>query len=99
MMTKPMITLACGKYDRTDAIREDRIPVEGADINYLALPPHEIFWRMLKYNEFDVCEISLSSYLISREQGFSKLMAIPVFPSRVFRHGNIFVNDLSLIHI
>lgn len=88
---RPLITLACGKYDRTEAIWSGELQVEGADLNYIALPPSEIFWRMLKYQEFDVSEMSLSSYLIARDRGFPNLIAVPVFPSRCFRHSYIFV--------
>ena len=69
--------------------------VEGVDLTYLPLHVEETFWRMLRYGEFDVAECSMSSYLMSRDRGYPKLIAIPVFPSRFFRHSFIFVNTDS----
>lgn len=86
------LTLACGPYDRTLALRTGEVAPEGIDLTYLALPPEEIFWRQLQHQEFDVSEMSMSSYTITVSRGESPFVAIPVFPSRFFRHGNIYVN-------
>ena len=86
------LTLACGPYDRTQAIRDGAIKPEGIELNYLALQPAEIFWRMLQYKEFDVSEMSLSNYTTLVSDGNPPFIAIPAFPSRVFRHGYFFVN-------
>jgi 4,5-dihydroxyphthalate decarboxylase len=86
------LTLACGPYDRTLALRDGSIKPEGVELTYLALEPAEIFWRMLQYREFDVSELSLSNYTTLLEAGNCPFIAIPVFPSRVFRHGYFFVN-------
>jgi len=86
------LTLACGPYDRTQALRDGTIRPEGIELNYLALQPAEIFWRMLQYKEFDACELSLSNYTTLVSGGHSPFIAIPVFPSRVFRHGYFFIN-------
>jgi 4,5-dihydroxyphthalate decarboxylase len=97
------LTLACGPYDRTRALADGRVPVEGADLRYLALDPEEIFFRMLGHGEFDVSELSLSSYLLSHLAGEaaggagSPLIAIPVFPSRSFRHSGVYVRDESAV--
>ncbi len=91
-MSKLRLTLACGPYDRTQALRDGTIPVEGVDLNYVTLQPAEIFWRMLQYQEFDVSEMSLSNYTTLVSEGNSPFIAIPVYPSRVFRHGYFFVN-------
>lgn len=85
-------TLACGIYDRTHALQTGMIQAEGLDVTYLGLPVEEIFWRQLRYEEFDVAEMSLSSYLIAKDRGRPDFIAIPVFPSRFFRHSSIFVN-------
>ena len=55
------ITIACGNYDRTRAIRDGRVKVEGCDVTYLPLYPEEIFFRAFRYQEFDVSELSFSS--------------------------------------
>lgn len=66
---------------------------EGIDLIYLAVQsPPEIFARMVKTNAFDFAEMSLSHYFISKARGEFPFVALPIFPSRVFRHGFIFVN-------
>jgi 4,5-dihydroxyphthalate decarboxylase len=91
-MTNLRLTLACGPYDRTQALRDGTITPEGIELNYINLQPAEIFWRMLQYQEFDVSEMSLSNYTSLVSGGHSPFIAIPVFPSRVFRHGYFFIN-------
>jgi 4,5-dihydroxyphthalate decarboxylase len=86
------LTLACGRYDRTQALIDGRVKVEGvSELNYLALRPGETFWRMLNHEEFDASEMSLSSYTILRSEGDERFIAIPVFPSRVFRQNALYV--------
>jgi 4,5-dihydroxyphthalate decarboxylase len=86
------LTFASGPYDRTMALREGTIRPEGIELNYLTMQPAEIFWRMLQYKEFDVSEMSLSNYTTLVSGGNAPFIAIPVFPSRVFRHGYFFIN-------
>ncbi|MFE9328852.1 ABC transporter substrate-binding protein [Nocardia sp. NPDC052278] len=93
-MTPIPITLACGDYDRTAALRSGEIAPAGIDLNYLTMPPEEIFYRMLKFREFDAAEMSLSSYLMSLERS-DEFLAIPVFPSRTFRHNAVYVNTTA----
>ncbi len=93
-MSRLRLTLACGPYDRTDALRTGLVQPEGIDLNYLAIKsPPEIFSRMLDLESFDASEMSLSQYLTIRSRGDERFVALPVFPSRVFRHGFIFVRD------
>lgn len=91
-MANLRLTFACGPYDRTQALRGGSIRPEGIDLTYLTLQPAEIFWRMLQYQEFDASEMSLSNYTTLVASGKSPFVAIPVFPSRVFRHGYFFIN-------
>jgi 4,5-dihydroxyphthalate decarboxylase len=91
-MANLRLTLACGPYDRTQALRDGSIAPEGIELTYLDLQPAEIFWRMLQYREFDVSEMSLSNYTTLVSSGNSPFIAIPVFPSRVFRHSYFFIN-------
>lgn len=93
-MGRIQLTLACGDYDRTNALALGDILPEGIDLNYLRLPVEETFWRMLRHHEFDVAEMSLSSYLIHRSRS-EDFIAIPVFPSRCFRHSCIFIHTGS----
>ncbi|MBV9508038.1 MAG: ABC transporter substrate-binding protein [Acidobacteriia bacterium] len=94
-MPKLRLTLACWNYDRTRALLEDRIEIEGIELNYLNLPVEETFFRMLRQHEFDVSEMSLSSYTVSLFKQPQPFIAIPVFPSRYFRHSCIYVNRAS----
>lgn len=94
-MAKLKLTLACGSYDRTRALIDGSVQPEGIDLNYVTLGPGEIFWRMLNNEEFDASEMSLSTYTILRSQGDERFIALPVFPSRIFRHGCVYVNTDS----
>lgn len=96
-MGKTKITLACGSYDRTWSLENGKIQPEGVDLNYIALPPEELFWRMAVHGEFDVSEFSLSAMSILLGRGDDRFVGIPVFPSRFFRHSSIFVNVNSKI--
>jgi 4,5-dihydroxyphthalate decarboxylase len=91
-MAKLRLTMACWDYDRTRALMEDRIPLDGIELTDLNLPVEETFFRMLRHQEFDIAELSLSSYTLSLFQEHPPVIAIPVFPSRCFRHSCIFVN-------
>src|SRR2546427_10250781 len=87
------VTLACGAYDRTEALRNGVVRPEGIDLNYVAIQsPPEIFARMVAKQAFDASEMSCAHALIRRGQGEFPFVALPVFPSRMFRHGFIFVN-------
>lgn len=89
------LSLACERYDRTEALRDGRVTVSGVDLTYLSLPVEETFYRMITYKEFDASEMSLSSYVMSRAKGDDSLIALPVFPSRMFRHSAIYINSDS----
>ncbi len=94
-MSKLRINLACGDYDRTRALKEGMVKVEGVDLNYIALKPEEIFWRMFQHAEFDASELSMSGYILERSRGVHRFIALPVFPSRMFRHSCIYINSGS----
>ncbi len=68
------------------------IQPEGIDLNYIASQPPDIFWRMLQFKEFEISEMSLSNHATLVSTGAAPFVAIPVFPSRVFRHGYFFIN-------
>jgi 4,5-dihydroxyphthalate decarboxylase len=91
-MEKIHLTLACWEYDRTRPLQEGKVKVEGVDLTYLPLHVEETFWRMLRYQDFDAAELSMNSYLMARDKGSPRFIAIPVFPSRFFRHSFIFIN-------
>jgi 4,5-dihydroxyphthalate decarboxylase len=91
-MANLRLNFACGPYDRTQALRDGTIKPEGIELNYLAMQPAEIFWRMLQFKEFDASELSLSNYTTLVSEGNPPFIAVPAFPSRVFRHGYFFIN-------
>jgi len=87
------LTFACGLYDRMEALRSGEVAVEGVDLNYLAIEaPREIFDRMGGTAEFDAAEFSASEFIGRMARGDRTLVALPVFPSRVFRHSYIYEN-------
>ena len=102
-MANLRLTMACGPYDRTEALRYGRVQPEGVDLTYLAIQdPPEIFARMLQHKSFDLAEMSCSHYLTRRNNttgdGDFPFVALPVFPSKLFRHGFIFINTTSGVH-
>ena len=94
-MSKLRLTLACWDYDRARALSEGSVAPEGIDLNVLELPVEETFFRMLRNREFDAAEMSLSSYTVSLAREKPPFIAIPAFPSRLFRHNGIFISTKS----
>jgi 4,5-dihydroxyphthalate decarboxylase len=90
-MNRLRLTFACWDYDRMRALADGTVRPDGVDLVYLTQPVEETFFRMLRYREFDACEMSLSSYVASLGQDQPAFIAIPAFPSRFFRHSCIFV--------
>jgi 4,5-dihydroxyphthalate decarboxylase len=86
------LTYAGELYDRTTALALGDVRPSGIDLTYLRMPVEEAFWRMARTHDFDASEMSFSSYILHRAQGDTSLTAIPVFTSRFFRHGYLFVN-------
>ncbi|HVQ60878.1 MAG TPA: ABC transporter substrate-binding protein [Burkholderiales bacterium] len=94
-MSKLQLSLACWDYDRTRALADGSVRVEGIDLVYNNLFVEETFFRMLRNREFDIAEMSLSSYCVSLMREEPAFVAIPVFPSRFFRHSCIFLSAKS----
>ena len=94
-MSKLNLTLACWNYDRTRALQDGSVTPDGIDLNYLDLPVEETFFRMVRHREFDVAEMSLSSYTVSLFKDPKPFVAIPIFPSRFFRHSCIYLSAKS----
>ena len=92
-MSRLPLTFACCRYDRMDAIREGAVSVEGVDLTCITLKSgRDVFDRMVGGHEFDVSELSASEFISLAGAGDRSFVALPVFPSRVFRHGYVFVN-------
>ena len=93
--SKLRLTLSIWDYDRTRALADGSVVPEGIILNVLELPVEETFFRMARYREFDVAEMSMSSYTVSLHRDPQPFIAIPVFPSRFFRHSSIFISAKS----
>jgi len=92
-MSKLRLTFACGLYDRMLALYTGEVGPEGIDLNYLVMDEsRQIFDRMSGGQEFDLCEYSSSEFITRYAAGNSPFVALPVFASRVFRNGYIWVN-------
>ncbi|HEY6496091.1 MAG TPA: hypothetical protein VIZ43_22655 [Trebonia sp.] len=97
-MGKLRLTLAVGDYDITRPLIDGTVTPSGIDLVVVTAPSPERHWRMMRRREFDVCELSLGSYVAERseygEDG-GDLVAVPAFPHRRFRHGYAFVPGTS----
>ncbi|HWP56488.1 MAG TPA: hypothetical protein VNL14_01235 [Candidatus Acidoferrales bacterium] len=92
MSEKVHLTLACGDYEIVRALMEGSVQPDGIRLTVLTdMTSDQRHWRMLRNREFDVCELSMSSYLMARVRG-QAFTAIPVFLHRRFRHGFVFIN-------
>jgi 4,5-dihydroxyphthalate decarboxylase len=90
-MAKLNLSVAIGEYDRTRALIDGSVAIDGVNPVYMTLAPEEIFFRAFRAAEFDVCELSLSSYAIKTAQGDCSYVAVPAFVSRAFRHNAVYV--------
>src|SRR5690349_8009957 len=92
-MTLLPLTLAISEYDHVRDLVSGRVKPEGIALTALSLPIEEIFYRFTLHREWDVSEMSMGKYVALRSQGDTTLTALPVFPSRVFRHSSIYVRS------
>jgi 4,5-dihydroxyphthalate decarboxylase len=90
-MAKLSLSVAIGEFDRTRALIDGSVSIDGVDPVYMPLVPEEIFFRAFRAAEFDICELSLSSYAIKTAQGDCPYIAVPAFVSRAFRHNAVYV--------
>jgi len=90
-MTRLRLTLAIGDYDHTRDVALGAVRPDGIELIHLALPVEEIFFRFTKYREWDVSEMSFGKVVALASQDDRSLVALPVFPSRVFRLSSIYV--------
>ena len=83
--------LAVGPYDRTRALIDGSVQIDGVIRSCMTLSPEEIFFRAFRHAEFDICELSLSSFTVKTAQGNCPYVGVPAFVSRAFRHTSIYV--------
>jgi 4,5-dihydroxyphthalate decarboxylase len=96
-MSRLTLTMATTEHDHTRDLVTGAVGIEGIDPIWLQLPIEEVFYRFLKHREWDVSEVSMAKYCSLVASGDTSLVAIPVFPSRAFRHSSIFVRADSAI--
>lgn len=90
-MAKLQLSVAMGDYDRTRPLFDGRVQVDGVDPVFMLLNPEEMFFRAMRSMDFDIAELSFSSYLVKHSRGECPYIAVPVFLSRAFRHTSIYV--------
>ena len=90
-MTKLQLSIAMGDYDRTRALLDGSVQIDGVDPVFMTLSPEEMFFRAMRSADFDISELSFSSYLVKHSKGDCPYIAVPVFLSRAFRHTSIYV--------
>ncbi|HEY7965595.1 MAG TPA: hypothetical protein VID68_01070 [Solirubrobacteraceae bacterium] len=93
MRQRVAITLACADYDHVRDLASGAVGVEGVSLTVVHHPVEELFFRFARHREWDVSELSLGKYSSLRAAGDESLVAIPVFPSRAFRHSAIFIRS------
>ena len=93
------LSLGCCAYDRTRALFDGRVAIEGCELVPVALEPEEAFHRAFRFEEFDISELSLSSHTLMTARGKNAYVGIPAFVSRLFRHSGIYVRtDRGISH-
>ena len=90
-MGKLPLSVAIGDYDRTRPLIDGAVQIDGVDPVFMTLSPEEIFFRAFRHAEFDICELSLSSFTVKTAAGDCPYVGVPAFVSRAFRHTSIYV--------
>lgn len=91
MNGKLNLSIAAGDYDRTRPLISGQVQMDGVDPVFMTLSPEEMFFRAFRNEEFDISELSFSSYTVKFSEGTCPYIAVPVFLSRAFRHTSIYV--------
>ena len=92
-MSNLSLSVAIGNYDRNRALIDGDVQIDGVNPVFMKLSPEEIFFRAFRHREFDICELSFSSYTLSVSRGTNEYIAIPAFLSRAFRHSCIYIRN------
>ncbi|HET7879938.1 MAG TPA: ABC transporter substrate-binding protein [Acetobacteraceae bacterium] len=90
-MRKLALSIAIGDYDRVRPLVDGAVQIDGVDPVFMLLEPEEIFFRAFRHADFDICELSMSSFTLKTAAGDCPYVGIPVFPSRSFRHNSIYI--------
>jgi 4,5-dihydroxyphthalate decarboxylase len=90
-MPNLQLSVAVGDYDRVRPLIDGAVAIDGVDPTFMTLVPEEIFFRAFRHAEFDICELSFSSFTVKTAQGDNPYVGVPAFVSRAFRHTSIYV--------
>ena len=82
-MARLRLSFISALNERVQPLMDGTVQPEGIELVPTYSHPSETFWRQLKFQEFEIAEMSLSSYLIARSRGIADMIALPVFPSRL----------------
>lgn len=88
---KVNLTLAVSDYDHVRDLTSGIVPIEGVELKVLTFDVEEIFYRFLKFREWDISELSFAKYVSLASQPDCDITALPIFPSRVFRQSSFYV--------
>lgn len=91
MKTRLQVSLACCDYDRCRAVLDGRVEIEGCEVAATALEPEECFHRAFKFQEFDICELSMSSHAMMVSRNENAYVGVPAYVSRLFRHSGVYI--------
>ena len=94
-MSRLKLTFACSDYDHIRDMATGRVPVEGIDLNVLDFEVEEIFYRFTLHREWEISEMSFAKFVAQVAGDRPDILGLPVFPSRVFRLSNIYINTDS----
>lgn len=89
------LSIAIGNYDRVRPLMDAAVQIDGVEPVFMNLEPEEIFFRAFRGTQFDVCELSLSSFAVKTAKGDNPYVGVPVFPSRMFRHSAFYIRKDS----
>ena len=94
-MSNLRLSVAIGDYDRNRPLIDGRCQIDGVDPVVMTLTPEEMFYRAMRHEAFDICELSLSSHTLRTSRGDCPYVGVPAFVSRAFRHTSIIVRSDS----
>jgi 4,5-dihydroxyphthalate decarboxylase len=93
LSNKLQLSLACIRYDRTRALLDGVLEPEGINLTVREIVDHDSYWLLpIRYRIFDVAEMPISNYVIGLEEGYTDLIALPIFLSRSFRHSTLYIS-------
>src|SRR5436309_4433408 len=90
-MSKLRLSVAVGNYDRVRPLMDGAVQIDGVDPVFMNLSPEEIFFRAFRGADFDICELSMSSFTVKTAERNCPYVGVPAFVSRAFRHNSIYV--------